>query len=139
MRSAHADTALLAAVRHAVEEQDPDVSVFDAKTLQPHLDVPLTPLRWTTAVLTAMGVVVLFLAALGLYGILSYAAAPSPVKNYHRSFYGRTRRFARINTCDPASREPAVWQRGCYGTAICSLCPGYRMSGFSDGSPSAGA
>ena len=72
-RSSHADAALLTSVRHAVEELDPDVSVFDAKTLRQHLDVPLTPLRWTTAVLTAMGVVVLFLAALGLYGILSYA------------------------------------------------------------------
>ncbi|MGA3027327.1 MAG: ABC transporter permease [Bryobacteraceae bacterium] len=72
VRSGHADAALLTAVRHAVEELDPDVSIFDAKTLQQHLDVPLTPLRWTTAVLTAMGVVVLFLAALGLYGILSY-------------------------------------------------------------------
>jgi predicted permease len=73
VRSGHADAALLTAVRHAMEELDPDVSIFDAKTLQQHLDVPLTPLRWTTAVLTAMGVVVLFLAALGLYGILSYA------------------------------------------------------------------
>jgi predicted permease len=72
VRSSHADAALLTALRHAVEELDPDVSIFDAKTLRQHLDVPLTPLRWTTAVLTAMGVVVLFLAALGLYGILSY-------------------------------------------------------------------
>jgi putative ABC transport system permease protein len=47
----------------------------DRITTRQHLDVPLTPLLWTTAVLTAMGVVVLFLAALGLYGILSYTAA----------------------------------------------------------------
>jgi predicted permease len=72
VRSSHADAALLAAVRRAVEELDPDVPIYEAKTLRQHLDVPLTPLRWTTAVLTAMGAVVLFLAALGLYGILSY-------------------------------------------------------------------
>jgi predicted permease len=74
VRSGHADAALLTAARRAVEALDPDVSIFDAKTLRQHLDVPLTPLRWTTAVLTAMGAVVLFLAALGLYGILSYTA-----------------------------------------------------------------
>jgi predicted permease len=74
VRSSHADAALLAAARHAVEALDPDVPIYDVKTLRQHLGVPLTPLRWTTAVLTAMGVVVLFLAALGLYGILSYTA-----------------------------------------------------------------
>lgn len=73
VRSSHADATLLAAARHAVEQLDPDVPIYDARTLQQHLDVPLTPLRWTTAVLTAMGVVVLFLAALGLYGVLSYS------------------------------------------------------------------
>ncbi len=72
VRSGNAGAALLTALRRAIADLDPDVSVFDAKTLRQHLDVPLTPLRWTTAVLTAMGLVVLLLAALGLYGILSY-------------------------------------------------------------------
>lgn len=72
VRSRYADSNLLASVRHAVEELDPDISIYEAKTLRQHMDVPLTPLRWTTTVLTAMGAVVLFLAALGLYGILSY-------------------------------------------------------------------
>ena len=72
VRSGQADAALLGAIRNVMEQLDPDVSVYEAKTLRQHLDVPLTPLRWTTALLTAMGAVVLFLASLGLYGILSY-------------------------------------------------------------------
>ncbi len=75
VRSRNADAALLAALRRTVAGMDPDLPVYDAKSLRRHLDVPLTPLKWTTAVLTAMGAVVLFLSALGLYGILSYTTA----------------------------------------------------------------
>ena len=74
VRAPHADAALIATVRRMVESLDSDLAIYEAQTLQQHLDVPLTPLRWITAVLTAMGVVVLFLAGLGLYGVLSYAA-----------------------------------------------------------------
>ena len=65
----------LALLERTVAEMDPDLPVFDAKPLRGYLDMPLTPLRVTTASLTAMGTVAVFLSALGLYGLLAYSTS----------------------------------------------------------------
>ena len=74
-RSKYADSALISTLTRAVHSQDPDLVVYEAQTLRQHLDLPLAPLRLTTGALAAMGGVVLFLSALGLYGVLAYSAA----------------------------------------------------------------
>lgn len=74
-RTRNGDTALLAALAGMVHRIDPDLPVTEAHTMRQHLDLPTTPLRLTTIALTAMGAVVLFLAALGLYGVLAYTTA----------------------------------------------------------------
>jgi predicted permease len=62
-------------IRGAVTELDPDLAVFDAKSLRDYLDLPLAPLRLATSALTAMGVLAVFLCAVGMYGLLSYSVS----------------------------------------------------------------
>jgi predicted permease len=75
VRSGQADAGLLSTLTSVIHSLDPDLAVTEAHTMRQHLDLPTTPLRLTTMALTAMGVVVLFLSALGLYGVLAYTTA----------------------------------------------------------------
>ncbi|MCY4026105.1 MAG: ABC transporter permease [Acidobacteria bacterium] len=63
--------ALLAAGR----ELDPDLRVLETKTMDRHLALMRLPQRLSAVVLSAFGVLALALAAVGLYGVVSYGVA----------------------------------------------------------------
>ena len=63
--------ALLAAGR----ELDPDLRVLETKTMDRHLGLMRLPQRLSALVLSAFGVLALALAAVGLYGVVSYGVA----------------------------------------------------------------
>ncbi|MGI8743620.1 MAG: ABC transporter permease [Bryobacteraceae bacterium] len=65
------ESEALAAAVAAVARIDPDLPVFEAKSLREYMDLPLIPLRLTTGSLTAMGGLAALLCALGLYGLLA--------------------------------------------------------------------
>jgi predicted permease len=70
---AQGDAASLAPrVRQEVLALDPTLAVYDVKTLEAHLGTALYPARAAALLLGLTGVVALFLAAIGLYGVLSY-------------------------------------------------------------------
>ena len=69
------ERALLAAVRRAIDELDPNVPIFDIKTLSDHLSVVLFPARMGAALLAAFGLLGLILASLGLYGVVAASVA----------------------------------------------------------------
>ncbi len=73
-RSSRPPQDVLRMLEQAVAALDPDITVFGAGTLDGYLNLPLAPLRLATAALTAMGLVAALLCALGLYGLLAYAA-----------------------------------------------------------------
>jgi predicted permease len=75
LRSRLREDEALTLVERAVAEMDPEMPVFDAKPLRGYLDLPLMPLRVTTASLTAMGGLAVFLSALGLYGVVAYSTS----------------------------------------------------------------
>jgi predicted permease len=67
--------ALVPAIREEVRRLDPTLPAFDVKTLSEHMGVSLFPARVAAALLGAFGLVALLLAAMGVYGVVSYAAA----------------------------------------------------------------
>ena len=66
---------LLAAARAVLDEVDPDMVVLDARTLDDHLALMLFPPRMAALLLTVFGGLALGLAAIGIYGVVSYAVA----------------------------------------------------------------
>jgi len=65
----------LAALRRAVQELDRTLPIYDAKTLTEHMKIPLFPAKMAAGVLAAFGVLALLLAAIGIYGVMSYVVA----------------------------------------------------------------
>jgi macrolide transport system ATP-binding/permease protein len=63
---------LLAAVRGEVSQLDPQLPLSSAKSLVERLAFPLLPARLAASVLGSLGLVALALAAIGIYGVMSY-------------------------------------------------------------------
>jgi predicted permease len=64
--------AFAAIVRAAVRELDPDLPLFDLMPLSDQTSVSLLPIRLAASFIGTLGLLVLALAALGLYGVLSF-------------------------------------------------------------------
>ena len=67
--------ALGGAVRNAITAIDRELPVFDVRTMENRLDHALVPRRVPMLIGIAFGVVALFLAAIGIYGVLAYQVA----------------------------------------------------------------
>jgi predicted permease len=59
----------------AVREIDPDIIIWESKTLEEHLAVMVMPARLGASALTGFAALALVLAVIGLYGMVSYAVA----------------------------------------------------------------
>lgn len=67
--------ALLSPVRGQIQAIDANLPVFDVNTLNIHMRLALFPAKVAATVLGVFGLVALMLAAIGVYGITSYAVA----------------------------------------------------------------
>ncbi len=74
-RSEAAPDALVAAVRAAVARIDPQLPIFDIKTLPAQISDSLLPRRLVTLLSAAFGGLAALLSALGIYGVLAFAVA----------------------------------------------------------------
>ena len=54
---------------------DPELLIYETKTMERHLGVVLLPHRLSALVVTAFGTLALLLAAIGLYGVVSYSVS----------------------------------------------------------------
>ena len=73
VRTATAAPTLLAALRREAQSLDPTLPVYNLQTLAQQKDGSLYTERLAAALLTLFGLLALSLAAVGLYGVLSYA------------------------------------------------------------------
>jgi putative ABC transport system permease protein len=75
VRSALPPATVQSMVRNAVASVDPNVPVYDLRTLGDRISTSLAPRRLAMAVLTALAVLSLLLSVFGLYGVISYAVS----------------------------------------------------------------
>lgn len=73
VRTATDRMAILSGILHAVAQVDSRLPVFDVRTLREQLDDSLLAERLVASLSTVFGVVALVLAAIGLYGLMTYA------------------------------------------------------------------
>ncbi len=65
-------TNVIGAVRGAIASIDPELPVFDVRTMQERIDASLIGRRTPMLLSMGFGAVALFLAAIGIYGVLAY-------------------------------------------------------------------
>jgi predicted permease len=75
VRTATATPTLLAALRREAQSLDPQLPIYNLQTLSRQKDGSLYTERLAAALLMLFGLLALSLAAVGLYGVLSYAVA----------------------------------------------------------------
>ena len=75
VRTAGDAGGLASAVRAAMREIDPTLSVFNVRTLEEQVADSLVPMRTNVIVLAAFGALALLLASVGLYGVASYSVS----------------------------------------------------------------
>ncbi len=68
-------TAFIPAVRAAIWEVDPDQPVFEERAMGAVLDVQLAPWRPAAQVMSVLSVIALLLAAVGIYGVMTYGVS----------------------------------------------------------------
>ena len=66
-------TTMMPALRAAIRDADPNLVLFETKTMDDLLDAPLAQPKLSALLLTGFSLVALILSAIGLYGVMSSA------------------------------------------------------------------
>jgi len=67
--------SVVRALRSEIARLDPDLAVFDVHSMSERIDLSLSSRRTSMLLANAFGGVALFLASLGIYGVLAYLVA----------------------------------------------------------------
>ena len=75
VRSEAPPSTVLASIRSVVRDLDANLPIFDARTLDEHMQTAVFAQKMGANMLGAMGLLALVLAAVGLYGVMAYAVS----------------------------------------------------------------
>jgi predicted permease len=75
VKTASDPVAIVPALRSAIKAIDPDLPLADIQTMAQRAAASVVPQKLAAGLATMFGVVALFLAALGIYGVLAYIVA----------------------------------------------------------------
>lgn len=75
VRSTADPKSLIARVRNEVTQLDPALPVYEVKTLNQHMRLPLLPLHAGAIAVGSFGFLAMILAAIGIYGVMAYSVA----------------------------------------------------------------
>jgi putative ABC transport system permease protein len=75
VRTAGSLTDAMAAVRREVRGIDPNVAVFDTTPLADYIGASLYPQKIAASLLSALGLIAMLLAAVGLYSVMAFSVA----------------------------------------------------------------
>jgi macrolide transport system ATP-binding/permease protein len=64
---------MMAAIRNEINGLDRNLPLYDARTMVEHMNLPLFPARAAATALGGFGALALLLAAVGVFGVMSYA------------------------------------------------------------------
>jgi macrolide transport system ATP-binding/permease protein len=67
--------SVIASVRNEVTQLDPTLPVYEVKTLNEHMRLPLFPLHAGAIAVGSFGFLAMILAAIGIYGVMAYSVA----------------------------------------------------------------
>ena len=75
VRSNTKETAVVPALRAAMAQIDPDLALYDVKTMQERAVLSMSSRRTSLLLALAFGGLALFLSAIGIYGVIAYLVA----------------------------------------------------------------
>jgi len=75
LKTAGDPDSVVRSLRSAIHGLDPDLAVFNVRSMSELIDLSLAPRRTSMLLANAFGAVALFLATLGIYGVLAYLVA----------------------------------------------------------------
>jgi putative ABC transport system permease protein len=75
VRTPNEPLSLIAAIRREFGQLDRNLPVFNVKTMNEHMNLPLLPARVAATLLGSFGLLAMLISAIGLFGVMSYVVS----------------------------------------------------------------